>query len=215
MNQHDERYIAELRRHATETLSLLSNPQKPERERMVVRAFLRCIGERFSDCEIQAGQPEPVDITYRAALFQVMDIVGDRKRGQDWRERERRYQNATCVSDVTGPWTHSNPMSFDEVSRAMAEGLTEKASRYGLKNCSEVDVLVYVDLKGRHLWPLDSTLNSEVARILGEQGWRSASMLFVPYGTVLVAQPDAPSFLRDRAGFILNEWPACDGWFEA
>lgn len=215
MNRHDEEYIAELQRHATATRTLLSNAQKPERERMVARAFLRCIGEPFSDCEIRASQDEPVDVVFRAARFQVMDIVGDRKRGQDWSERERRYQNAKRVSDLAEPWINSNPMPFEEVSQAIAEGLTKKASHYGVKNCSEVDVLVYVDLKGRHLWPLEPTLNAEVAVILERQGWRSASMLFVPYGAVLVTQPDAPSFLRNKIGLILNRWPHCDGWFEA
>lgn len=215
MGRYDEEYLAELRRHAAETRTLLSNAQKPERERMVVRAFLRCVGEPFTDGEILADQPEPVDIAFRAARFQVMDIVGDWKRGGDWRERERRYENAKSVSDVTEPWTDSNPMSFDDVSRAIAEGLTEKASHYGIKNCSGLDVLVYVDLKGRHLWPLEPALSAEVARILEKQGWRSASMLFVPYGAVLLAQADAPSFLQDKAGLILNEWPHCDGWFDA
>jgi hypothetical protein len=37
----DDPYIAALREHTAETRSLLSNRRKPERERMVVRAYLR------------------------------------------------------------------------------------------------------------------------------------------------------------------------------
>lgn len=215
MSRHEEEYIAELQRHATETRALLSNAQKPERERMVVRAFLRCIGEPFSDSEIRASKDEPVDVAFRTARFQVMDILGGRKRGKDWRERERRYENARGVSELSEPWTQSKQMSFEEVSQVITEKLAEKASHYGARNCSALDALAYVDLKGRHLWPLDFALNDEVANNLGEQGWRSVSMLFVPYGAVLITQPGATSFLQDKVGLILNSWPHCDGWFDA
>ena len=208
-------YIAELQRHAAQTRTLYSNAQKPERERMVVRAFLRCIGEQFADDEIRASKDEPVDVAFRTVRFQVRYILCGRKPGRDWRERECRYKNAKGVSDVLEPWTSSEPMSFGEVSQLINEGLAEKASRYGVKNCAKLDALVYVDPRGRHLWPLEPTLNDEVAHDLGRQGWRSVSMLFVPYGAVLVSQPVAPDFLRDKVGLILNRSPHCDGLFDA
>lgn len=211
----EQEYIAELRRHASETRELLSNRRKPERERMVVRAFLRCVGVQFSDYEIQASSNEPVDVVFRAARFQIMEILGNRKRGLAWREREDHYKNAKQTSDLIEPWTSSEPMSFGEVSRVIAKDLAKKASHYGVDNSSKLDALVNVDLSGRHLWPLESTLEAEVSDALSQQGWCSVSMLFLPYGLVLTAKPDAPDFLKDDAGVILNKWPNPDGWFDA
>src|ERR1700694_562796 len=92
MKPSDRQYIADLQRHAAETRTLLSNAQKLERERMVVRAFLRCVGVPFLDGDIQASKDEPIDVVFGQACFQVMTILGGRKPGQDWREREDRYQ---------------------------------------------------------------------------------------------------------------------------
>lgn len=214
MSGSEQEYLANLRRHASATRDLFSNAKKPERERMVVRAFLRCVGVQFSDDEIKASSNEPVDVVFRAARFQIMEILGDRKRGLAWREREDRYKNAKQTSDVLEPWTSSEPMSFGEVSQMIAESLAKKASHYGFSNCSKLDALVNVDLSGRHLWPLESHLQSEVSEALSQQGWRSVSMLFLPYGIVLAAKPDAPDFLKDNAGVVLNEWPFTDGWFD-
>ncbi len=214
MCRSEQEYIAELRRHASATRELFSNPKKPERERMVVRAFLRCVGVQFSDDEIKASSNEPVDVVFRAARFQIMEILGGRKRGLAWREREARYKNAKQASDVLEPWTSSEPMSFGEVSQMIAEGLAKKASHYGVNNCSKLDALVNVDLSGRHLWPLESNLEAEVTDSLNQQGWRSVSKLLLPYGLVLIAKPDAPDFLKDNAGVIRNEWTDADGWFD-
>jgi len=215
MRQSEQEYLAELRKHASNTRALLSNAQKQERERMVVRAFLRCTGVQFSDDEIQASNEEPVDVVFRSARFQVMDILGGRMRGKDWRERERRYQTAESVSDLLEPWTSSKPMSFGEVSQAIATGLAEKASRYGVDNCSKLDALVYVDLHGRYLQPLEPTMEAQAADEMSRQSWRSVLMLFLPYSAVLNSKPDTPDFLKDKAGLILNKWPNPDGWFDA
>ena len=182
---------------------------------MVARAFLRCIGKAFTDDELLADQREPVDIAFGATRFQITSFIGGRKCVQEWRVRQRRYENAKQSSDVTEPWTASSAISFQEVSRLVAESLTKKASHYGFKNCSDLDVLVNVDLTGRHLWPLTPGLDARSALVLEKQGWRSVSMLFLPHGAVLATKADAPSFLRDRVGFVLSKWPNCDGWFDA
>jgi hypothetical protein len=127
MTRSDEEYLAELRKHATEARTLFSNAQKPERERMAVRAFLRCIGEQLSDDEIQAATQEPIDAMFRSAQFQLMDIVGNKKRGLEWLKRERRYHEATRVSDLLEPWADPNPISFDEISQQIATALARKA----------------------------------------------------------------------------------------
>ena len=45
---------------------------------------------------------------------------------------------------------------------------------------------------------MDATVVSELHR----QGWRSVSMLFVPYGVVLSATPEAPDLLKAAEGLV-------------
>lgn len=215
MHRGDQEYIAKIRKYEAETRTLLSNRQKPDRERMVVRAFLRCVGLQCSDDEIQTSNEEPVDVVFRSAQFQVMDILGGRQRGKESLERQRRYEKATRFSNLEEPYSASAPMSFGELSQNTGVGLAKKASRYGVKTCSTLDALVYVDLSGRHLWPLEPSLEAKVADELGGQGWRSVSVLFPPYGIILAVIPSAPDFLKDKVGLILNQWPHPDGLFDA
>lgn len=91
-------------------------------------------------------------MSFRPARFQIREIVGDKKRGDEWRQRQDRYDSAASVSDVTDPWVSSQPLSFSELSQLVAEALTGKAAHYGPNGCSQLDALVYVDLDGRHLF---------------------------------------------------------------
>jgi hypothetical protein len=215
MAQTDDEYLRKLREHASKTRQLFSNAHKPERERMVVRALLRCIGVPFADSEIQASTAEPVDTVFRTARFQVRDLLGGRRRGREAAHRQRRYEQARQTSDLLEPWHSSKPMPFGDVAAEVAEALAGKASRYGVENCATLDALVYVDLSGRHMYPLEPAPNDRVAAELNQQGWRSVSFVFLPYSVVLVAKPEAPDFLNERVGLILNLWPHPDGWFEA
>lgn len=113
---------------------------------MVVRAFLRCIGEAFVDSEIVASREEPIDVRFRTADFQIMEIVADRKRGFDWRRRQDRYRDAQHVADVLEPYTPSQPMSFHDAAQLIADRLSVKAARYGATACASLDALVYIDL---------------------------------------------------------------------
>lgn len=144
-----------------------------------------------------------------------MEIVGDRKRGFDWRRRQDRYRNAQRIADVLEPYTPSQPMSFDDAAQLVADCLWAKAARYGAATCASLDALVYIDLHNRHLWPLEPTGNGRAAAMLQTQGWRSVSVLFVPYCVVLLAAPTAPAVIRTNARRVLKEWPGLDRLFDA
>jgi len=135
----DNGFLAKLREHADPARRLFSNPQTPKRERMVVRAFLRCIGEVFEDSEIVASSEEPIDVRFRVADFQIMEIVGDNKRGLEWRRRQDRYRDAQRIADLLEPYTPSQPMSFDDAAQLVADRLSAKVARYGAAACASLD----------------------------------------------------------------------------
>ncbi len=215
MSRNDDSYLEALRADVADARSLMSNPRKPERERMIVRALLRCLGVAFEDAEIDAGLEEPVDVAFRAARFQIRDLIGDRKRNKQLAEREKRYQEAKTISDVAAPFAASTAIPFDRAAEMVAEAFTEKSRRYGPQLCGTLDAIACVDLGGSHLYPAEAGGASHALAELRRQGWRSVSMLSLPYSVVLTANASAPNFLRDRLGSVHSEWPGPDGWFEA
>lgn len=114
MNPADQDYVRELQEHASEARTLFSNAQRPERERMVARAFLRCLGAPFRDEEIVASKDEPINVVFRLARFQIKEIVGDKKRGFEWIDRQRRYAAAEKLPDLLEPY---RPPRADGIAR--------------------------------------------------------------------------------------------------
>ena len=74
--------------------------------------------------------------------------------------------------------------------------------------------MIYLDFANSHLGLLESATAPAVIDELSRQGWRSVSLLAVPYGAVLMASTKAPEVLKTKSRLILNAWPGPDGWFE-
>lgn len=214
MKPSEKQYLESLVAAAKDSCELFSNRNKSTREKMVVRAFLRCLGVSFSEHELVIGPEEPVDISLGRARFQIREMLGDRKRGLALGEQLERYQKAKSINDVTDPWVDSAPLSFTDVSRDIAESLSDKAAKYGVRACTKLDALVYINIPGRHLFPLTPKLDPTAAVQLDRQGWRSVSMVFIPFSCVLTAKPDCPPFVRNQAGRIRMKWPHPGGWFD-
>lgn len=206
-------YIAKLQAHAADTRTLLSNPQKQQRERAVCRAFLRVIGLRFTDREIIAPCDEPADVCFRDARFQIRDHLAGRPRGDEWKQRQTRWAKARRISDTLEPVKWPTPMRRAELVNAVTDALKSKSEKYGLSGCSKTDALVYADITGtRFLMP--RSVARDVSR-LEQQGWRSVSVLFPPYGVVVLARDSAPAFLRKLVGKTRRAWRRPDGLFDA
>ena len=91
------------------------------------------------------------------------------------------------------------------------DALKEKSEKYSKRHisCSEIDALVYVNLRGTCLARASEGVETEVVETenLDIQGWRSVSIVIAPYAVVLTATSTAPKFIRERVGQILNKWP--------
>jgi hypothetical protein len=93
MDRDEAEYLRKLQEHVAETRRLFSNTMKPERERMVCRAFLRCLGIKFCDEEIIASDTEPIDVLFRSAKFQIRVLMeSGRKRGDEVKELQEPKQ---------------------------------------------------------------------------------------------------------------------------
>lgn len=186
-----------------EAIEFFSNRRRHERERVVARAFLRAVGESYVEGEFVVGPSEPIDVSYREARFQIMELPGERGRLDEFRERLRRARLAKRLIDVGEPWSSSKPMSLAEAVRAVAIQLEPKSRKYGAVGCAELDALVYINIPGRHLHPELEEASVE-DHGLKQQGWRSVSVLAPPYGFVAFASAQAPDLLKNKAGKVLQ-----------
>jgi Putative endonuclease, protein of unknown function (DUF1780) len=211
MDRDEAEYLKKLRDHVTETRSFFGPKMKPERERTVCRAFLRCSGVKFEESEIIASKTEPVDVEFRSAKFQIRELIeSGRKRGDELKKLQQKYASATAIEDLATPYAPSQPLSFDALVPELTIALQEKAAKYG-SGCHDLDALVYVNLEGQHLDA--KSLIPDMSQ-LKNQGWRSVSVIFAPWGVVLFAQTTAPEFLQNLSGQVLADWEEWDNIFD-
>jgi len=185
-------YLRKLQKHAGDTRVFLSNQKKPERERSVCRAFLRAIGISYKEQELLAPTEEPVDVAFRTARFQIMEILEPhRRRGDDWKRKERKYSEACSLADVTELHFPQTSVTLEELMPTIVLDLSRKAQKYG-RECKKIDALAYVNRRDQFLKADSDIPNLDKLR---EQGWRSVSILFPPYGVILFVTPEASDFL--------------------
>ena len=204
-------YLEKLRNHASDTREFLGNKMKPERERSVCRAFLRTVGIPFKDDELVAPTDEPADVSFRTARFQIREILEpDRKRGDDWKRREKKYSEANSFDDVMESYKPPTSVVLAELVPKIVDALSEKAQKYGT-GCNDIDALVYVNLRDHFL-----AADSDVPHLdkLKLQGWRSVSFLFPPYGIILFTGSEAPDFLTALTPGQYMKWNDIDSLFE-
>jgi len=207
----EKTYINDLIKHQEDSIAFFSNSMKPERERSVCAAFLRCLGVGFSANEVVAEKDDPPDVIFRQANFEINELyeVG-RKRHDEYRERYKELKKAKTINDTLIPIEWPNPISYSFLFADIESALCEKAKKYGLKNCSFLDALVYVSLPHKFL---DKKSEIPSTNKIKEQGWRSVSFVIPPYSHVVYCKESAPEFLIRFEGKTYWEWKDLDGLF--
>jgi len=188
---------------------LLAQRVKPQRDRAVVRAFLRTLGIAFAEAEVIAPVEAPIDVRFRQAQFHLRELC-DHPRRCAWQEDDTRVQQASTLAD-RGDLRHPAvgmglPVSTPHVTAALAE----HAAWYGAR-CVGLDVVVAID--GHHGVLVPPAQAPEIGA-LTLQGWRSVSVVCPPYGLVLYAASGAPDFLRTVTGRLLRQWDNIEALFE-
>jgi hypothetical protein len=207
----DEEYLKKLLKDVNETRDLLSSNMKPERERMVCRAFLRCAGISFTEDQIIVSTDEPPDIVFNTARFEIRELLDEgRRRGDEWTQEARKVANAKDIEAVSRSIPSPREIKLKDLMPLVTDALRDKCTRYG-NECNRLDALVYVNLRETFLSPRSTAMS---IKDLNAQGWRSVSMVFIPYAFIITANSTAPDFLRKRVGRIANAWPRSEGWFE-
>jgi len=211
-NESEREYIDNLIRHTRGSIQFFSNQSKPERERTVCAALLRCLGIKFMPKEIRPNNGDPPDIIFKSARFEVTELYDKRrKRNSEYRERLKELERATSISETLVPVYQPTSISYEELSHEIVEALGSKLEKYGKDLCSTLDALIYVGLPNRFL-----DIGSEIPGYgqLRHQGWRSMSFVMPPFAHIAFCGENGPQFLLSLCGQTKQEWKSPDGFFD-
>jgi Putative endonuclease, protein of unknown function (DUF1780) len=205
----EQRVLDELARDAAEAASLFSNAGQALQERTAVAGLLRVFGIDFRNSEIEKRGPEPIDIWFRDARFQITEMLDTgRPRNLEVRQRSKRMSEAKSLQQLIEPGTiSSQPISPSELVTLALERAKKKEQKYG--DCRYIDLLIYVNLRQRHIFPTSPFPNDAEASLTG---WRSVSIIMERFAIVLWASAKAPEFIIERKGRPLT-WDKIDSVF--
>lgn len=214
VNKNEREYIRNLASRADETVHFLSNDMKPVRERSVCATFLRCLGMDFSVDEIVSveNKNQPPDVIFREARFEICEILDKgRRRHQEARMRAKHLKQVKTVEDIFVKFEFRSPISYVQMFDLAVKVLADKSLLYGAENCTKLDALLCVQLQRKSLY-VKSFIPDHAALL--SQGWRSVSLLMIPYSHVIYATESAPEFLRINIGQPRKEWNDSDTFFK-
>lgn len=196
----DSDYLRLLTHQAEQANAFLSNARKWERERWVCQRLLQALSVAHRLEEFSATRPEPPDVLFRDANFEVFFVLDEGRRLNDeWRAELERRRSAFSLSQLVRREAKPRRIGAAELQQRLTPTLRKKAHNYGERglDLGELDLIAFVNLKratpdfNSHFPPPTEFLR---------QGWRSLSMVGPSFARVLFAHPDAPDFLRSNLG---------------
>jgi hypothetical protein len=196
MKKSEREILEKLRDSAKEAEALFSNTGQGQQERTVVAGLLRVLGVEFREDEIVKCGPEPIDVWFREARFQVTEVLDrGRPRNLEIKQRSMRAKSAQSLQELVERGViSSQPMAPAELVALVLDVAEKKAQRYA-GDCRNIDLLIYVNLQRRHLHPPGPFLE---AAALGSFDWRSVAVIMEPVAVVLWTADNAPAFLIGR-----------------
>jgi hypothetical protein len=215
LEEKEKEYLDDIREFDRESVRFYSNEYKPLREKKVVKAFLRVIGVDFGGQEVISYRPDPPDVIFGEARFEVVDLLDkDRERHKEFKDRADKSKAASCLADVCHD-LHEEPSDRSPIEFAELLGRIEKevidkkykklkSRKNRIVDFGTLDLLIYVTLKKHYLIPpVKLVCPSDFLTSLRGQGWRSVSFFMEFFAGVFFSKVDAPVFIKNLKGRII------------
>ncbi len=181
---------------------------KPWREWNVAVKFLTNLHCGADDSKVFCIEPDPPDVVYEDARFEVKEILDPRRRRHDEVKAARRLDQDGHGKSNFHQYTPKDlsPIDMGHLVLAELENMRIKG-RYTAPHREHLDLLFYIN-KLEH-WFEDGSV--PVATIFESFGWRSISAM-VDGGTSIVfyAKPSAPTFLIENVGRVRQRYEPLD-----
>lgn len=212
--EYEALWLNALREEAEDTVNMLSNPRKPERERRTAAAFLRCAGVAFEPNEVISSRTEPPDVLFRSARFEIALVQEERRMHEEWRDTARRRAQALSIVELIEPYHAPESLTRQRVADLIIPTAERKAQRYCARRvpCADLDLLLYVNRNASLI--VDSPRTTSDALV--HHGWRSVSVLLPPHSYVVLADSSAPDFIVESVEKPTAAWtcPGLAGLFD-
>ncbi len=178
-----------------ELLTRISNTEKLNLEKWVVRQLLGALGISFKEEEM-TGAAEPVDVAFRDARFQVKEILDEgRHRTDEFKNKLKRIEQGQDNSGLLEEYTPLD-ISFTEIVQLCHSYAKSLESKYGPRERKSIDLLCYFN------WHHHFSMVPPTEVFTKEVGFRSLSVVSNRYCAVVYASPNAPALLRDNVGKV-------------
>lgn len=180
---------------------LFARDFKSWRERQVALNFIGNLPLRHRKPEIRCIDQGPVDVAFRAARFQVKEVMDSgRRRHDEFKEARARAFRGDPVQSA-----HYSPKDLTPqlVGDRVLQMLERMSGRYSDGVRRDLDMLVYVNLQEH--WYADGPFPAPDAFM--HHGWRSVSaVVFAQHSLVFSVTGDAPKFLKESLRVVRWRW---------
>jgi hypothetical protein len=209
-DEYEAQWLDALRADAEDTVDLLGNRRKQERERRTCAAFLRCAGIAFRPCDVIASVTEPPDVIFDQARFEIAIVMPPREMHGEWKATARRRAEAQGINELIEPYHPPENLSRQQLIELIVPTASRKAQKYGATGTRELDLLLYVNRNA----VLDVASPDPRCDELAAQGWRSVSILIPPHSYVALARETSPEFICRLLGTPSAAWTRPHGLFD-
>lgn len=200
----DKEILEHLKQSAQEDMNYFSSKNKSERERWVVKEFLKALEVSFNDSEIQSQEEKnPIDVCFRDVGFQIKELLDEHsKRHEIYKRVFKNINKAKSLSDIdlTGPVSNTFPNYIPSIELVFEQAKTLSESSKYLKLKGSIDLLFYVTRRSATLLQESDFKRSGDFKSLG---WRSVAVLNTKQAVVLYASSYAPACLKQKSEIIL------------
>jgi len=179
------------REHITgleESIRFFSNENKFDREKYVISSLLDALSITYIDSELTEA-PEPTDVGFRDANFQVKEVMQNaRRRGDELKAALEKAKAANTYSELLETYTPQDISigAIGEKSVARADDLLHK---YGKKERMHMDLVLYFNYLDYHEIHFDFEVPTT-------RDYRSLSVLSNRFAVVPYTCEEAPAFLK-------------------
>lgn len=147
----DDEVICELIRHKEATIALFGEGGKQERERLIFRAFLRCLGHTFDSPEIKSipGNHRFPDVEFRGEKFEIKEMMDPGRKRHDELKRaleKLKKRKPVSWSDFIKDYRPVF-LNFDEVGQRIEQFVKDQCLKYSENQRANTNLLIYFNLQ--------------------------------------------------------------------
>lgn len=196
----EQELIAQRIEDLAASVAYFTSQNKQERERWVATEFALNLGLTPAHGEIQSIEPDPPDVAFRDARFEIKEILDPgRRRHDEYKKELARVRGISKPQDLLREFTPKESSIGEIYDLCLKEA--SSLDKYSKDLKTQTDLLLYVNLHDV-MYVVEQPYPDTSA--LSETGWRSVSFLMGRRSCCLYARPNAPDFIKQAVGRICH-----------